>query len=110
METPRRELFQCTHGSSLHMNSAMSQRPSLVPHTQKTPSPEAVASSQDVWWLISALPNEESYKNTSPRAIAAAVFIGFVLGLYAVLWKCMVSPPQRKKRRVRVRDKRSQVC
>lgn len=45
-----------------------------------------------------------------PGAIAAAVFIGFVLGLYAVLWKCMVSPPQRKKRRVRVRDKRSQVC
>ncbi|KAK6306114.1 uncharacterized protein sb:cb288 [Coregonus clupeaformis] len=45
-----------------------------------------------------------------PGAIAAAVFIGFVLALYAVLWKCMVSPPQRKKRRVRVRDKRSQVC
>ncbi|XP_020345985.1 uncharacterized protein sb:cb288 isoform X1 [Oncorhynchus kisutch] len=42
-----RELFQCTHGSSLHMNSAMSQRPSLVPHTQKTPRPEAVASSQE---------------------------------------------------------------
>lgn len=28
-------------------------------------------------------------------AIAASVFIAFLLVLYAVLWKCMVSPPQR---------------
>lgn len=28
-------------------------------------------------------------------AIAATVFIAFLLALYAVLWKCMVSPPQR---------------
>lgn len=28
-------------------------------------------------------------------AIAATVFIAFILALYAVLWKCMVSPPQR---------------
>ncbi|XP_071774647.2 uncharacterized protein LOC139926741 [Centroberyx gerrardi] len=41
-----------------------------------------------------------------PGAIAAAVFIAFLLALYAVLWKCMVSPPQRKKRKVRVREQR----
>lgn len=28
-------------------------------------------------------------------AIAATVFIIFLLALYAVLWKCMVSPPKR---------------
>ncbi|XP_060927234.1 uncharacterized protein sb:cb288 [Limanda limanda] len=38
-----------------------------------------------------------------PGAIAAAVFITFLLALYAVLWKCMVSPPQRKHSKVRVR-------
>ncbi|KAJ8005910.1 hypothetical protein DPEC_G00122800 [Dallia pectoralis] len=37
-----------------------------------------------------------------PGTIAAAVFIGFILALYAVLWKCMVSPPQRLRKRVRV--------
>ncbi|XP_054587626.1 uncharacterized protein [Nothobranchius furzeri] len=40
-----------------------------------------------------------------PGAIAATVFIVFLLGLYAVLWKCMMSPPQRKKRKVRTRVK-----
>ncbi|CAJ1069254.1 uncharacterized protein sb:cb288 [Xyrichtys novacula] len=38
-----------------------------------------------------------------PGAIAATVFITFLLALYAVLWKCMVSPPQRKHNKVRVR-------
>ncbi|XP_034092364.1 uncharacterized protein sb:cb288 isoform X2 [Gymnodraco acuticeps] len=38
-------------------------------------------------------------------AIAATVFIAFLLALYAVLWKCMVSPPQRKHCKVRVRVK-----
>ncbi|AWP07433.1 putative synaptobrevin -like YKT6 [Scophthalmus maximus] len=38
-----------------------------------------------------------------PGAIAATVFIAFLLALYAVLWKCMVSPPQRKHSKVRVR-------
>ncbi|XP_054630821.1 uncharacterized protein sb:cb288 [Dunckerocampus dactyliophorus] len=38
-----------------------------------------------------------------PGAIAAALFIALLLGLYAVLWKCMVSPPQRKRRKVRAR-------
>ncbi|XP_045889927.1 uncharacterized protein sb:cb288 isoform X2 [Micropterus dolomieu] len=38
-----------------------------------------------------------------PGAIAATVFIAFILALYAVLWKCMVSPPQRKHGKVRVR-------
>ncbi|KAG7480788.1 hypothetical protein MATL_G00059880 [Megalops atlanticus] len=48
-----------------------------------------------------------------PGGIAAAVFISFLLALYAVLWKCMVTPPRRKekkKRRVRLREQRSQVC
>ncbi|XP_041642425.1 uncharacterized protein sb:cb288 isoform X2 [Cheilinus undulatus] len=40
-----------------------------------------------------------------PGAIAATLFIAFLLALYAVLWKCMVSPPQRKHRKVRVRVK-----
>ncbi|KAL7827291.1 hypothetical protein SRHO_G00330090, partial [Serrasalmus rhombeus] len=34
-----------------------------------------------------------------PGAIAAALFIGFILALYTVLWKCMVSPPKRGKRK-----------
>ncbi|TWW60114.1 hypothetical protein D4764_05G0002040 [Takifugu flavidus] len=38
-----------------------------------------------------------------PGAIAATVFIIFLLALYAVLWKCMVSPPKRKKRKTRGR-------
>ncbi|XP_041793520.1 uncharacterized protein sb:cb288 [Chelmon rostratus] len=49
---------------------------------------------------------EESLTATSgiiPGAIAATVFIAFFLALYAVLWKCMVSPPQRKHSKVRVR-------
>ncbi|XP_061529417.1 uncharacterized protein sb:cb288 [Phycodurus eques] len=49
----------------------------------------------------------EDTLNTSngiiPGAIAAAMFITMLLGLYAVLWKCMVSPPQRKRRKVRGR-------
>ncbi|XP_034548858.1 uncharacterized protein sb:cb288 [Notolabrus celidotus] len=45
-----------------------------------------------------------------PGAIAATVFITFLLALYAVLWKCMVSPPQRKHNKVRVRvQQRSSV-
>ncbi|XP_049908113.1 uncharacterized protein sb:cb288 [Epinephelus moara] len=49
---------------------------------------------------------EDSIASSSgiiPGAIAATVFIVFLLGLYAVLWKCMVSPPQRKHNKVRVR-------
>ncbi|KAM6943893.1 uncharacterized protein PEZ65_001817 isoform 2-T2 [Lycodopsis pacificus] len=38
-------------------------------------------------------------------AIAATVFIALLLALYAVLWKCMVSPPQRKHSKLRVRVK-----
>ncbi|XP_040899183.1 uncharacterized protein sb:cb288 isoform X2 [Toxotes jaculatrix] len=38
-----------------------------------------------------------------PGLIAATVFIAFLLALYAILWKCMVSPPQRKHSKVRVR-------
>ncbi|KAM8885920.1 uncharacterized protein AB9W97_013297 [Spinachia spinachia] len=40
-----------------------------------------------------------------PGAIAATVFIALLLALYAVLWKCMVSPPRRKHSKVRVRVK-----
>uniref|UniRef100_UPI0037E84F3E uncharacterized protein isoform X2 n=1 Tax=Semicossyphus pulcher TaxID=241346 RepID=UPI0037E84F3E len=49
---------------------------------------------------------EDSLSRSSgiiPGAIAATVFIAFLLGLYAILWKCMVSPPQRKHSKVRVR-------
>ncbi|KAL2092503.1 hypothetical protein ACEWY4_012301 [Coilia grayii] len=48
-----------------------------------------------------------------PGMTAAAVFIGFVLAIYALLWKCMVSPPRwKKKRRKRllVRDPRPLSC
>ncbi|KAG9335480.1 hypothetical protein JZ751_004609 [Albula glossodonta] len=36
-----------------------------------------------------------------PGGLAAAVFISFLLVLYAILWKCMVTSPKRgqKKRR-----------
>ncbi|XP_051509625.1 uncharacterized protein sb:cb288 [Myxocyprinus asiaticus] len=47
-----------------------------------------------------------------PGAIAAAVFIGFLLALYAVLWKCMVTQPKRRKKRtsLKVREQRSFMC
>ncbi|KAI1900902.1 hypothetical protein AGOR_G00054620 [Albula goreensis] len=52
-----------------------------------------------------------------PGGIAAAVFISFLLALYAVLWKCMVTPPKRstgrgkkKKKKRRVSEPRDQVC
>ncbi|TNN40490.1 hypothetical protein EYF80_049348 [Liparis tanakae] len=41
-----------------------------------------------------------------PAALAATVFIALLLALYAVLWKCMVSPPRRKHSKLRVRVKR----
>ncbi|KAM9360856.1 uncharacterized protein ABDE67_001484 [Symphorus nematophorus] len=53
---------------------------------------------------------EDSLTSSSgiiPGAIAATVFIAFLLGLYTVLWKCMVSPPQRKHSKVRVRVQQS---
>ncbi|XP_069379576.1 uncharacterized protein [Paralichthys olivaceus] len=56
---------------------------------------------------------EDSVTSSSgiiPGAIAATVFITLLLALYAVLWKCMVSPPQRKHSKVRVRlQQRSSV-
>lgn len=47
-----------------------------------------------------------------PGAIAAAVFIGFLLALYTVLWKCMVTQPKRRKKRVslKAREQRSLTC
>ncbi|XP_059379959.1 uncharacterized protein sb:cb288 [Carassius carassius] len=47
-----------------------------------------------------------------PGAIAAAVFIGFLLALYAALWKCMVKQPGRRKKRARpkAREHRSLTC
>ncbi|XP_074495380.1 uncharacterized protein LOC141769833 [Sebastes fasciatus] len=56
------------------------------------------------------LPSHTDDSSTSrsgiiPGAIAATVFIVFLLALYAVLWKCMVSPPKRKHRKKRVRVK-----
>ncbi|XP_060787276.1 uncharacterized protein sb:cb288 [Neoarius graeffei] len=34
-----------------------------------------------------------------PGMIAAVIFIILLLALYTVLWKCMVSPPKRGKRK-----------
>ncbi|KAG7476865.1 hypothetical protein MATL_G00087320 [Megalops atlanticus] len=47
-----------------------------------------------------------------PGAIAAAVFIGFLLVLYALLWKCMVKAPRRKEKtkRSKGRDLKQLVC
>ncbi|XP_002663231.1 uncharacterized protein sb:cb288 [Danio rerio] len=47
-----------------------------------------------------------------PGAIAAAVFIAFLLALYTVLWKCMISPPKRRKKRasLRAHEQRSLTC
>ncbi|XP_077325801.1 uncharacterized protein LOC143960776 isoform X3 [Lithobates pipiens] len=36
-----------------------------------------------------------------PGLIAAGIFITFLLCLYAILWKCMVSPPNNRKRKKR---------
>ncbi|XP_056275523.1 uncharacterized protein sb:cb288 [Pseudoliparis swirei] len=38
--------------------------------------------------------------------VPATVFIALLRALYAVLWKCMVSPPRRKHSKLRVRVKR----
>ncbi|XP_056319347.1 uncharacterized protein sb:cb288 [Danio aesculapii] len=47
-----------------------------------------------------------------PGAIAAAVFIAFLLALYTVLWKCMISQPKRRKKRVSLKahEQRSLTC
>ncbi|KAJ8400103.1 hypothetical protein AAFF_G00401420 [Aldrovandia affinis] len=48
-----------------------------------------------------------------PGAMAAAVFISFLLVLYAVLWKCMGSSPQRRekrKKRSKSREQAQLVC
>ncbi|KAM5172430.1 uncharacterized protein ACMZJ9_005222 isoform 2-T2 [Mantella aurantiaca] len=37
-----------------------------------------------------------------PGLIAAGIFIMFLLCLYAILWKCMVSPPNKKRRKRKV--------
>ncbi|XP_077118878.1 uncharacterized protein LOC143774950 [Ranitomeya variabilis] len=34
-----------------------------------------------------------------PGLIAAGIFIMFLLCLYAILWKCMVSPPHKKRKK-----------
>ncbi|XP_048875830.1 uncharacterized protein sb:cb288 isoform X2 [Brienomyrus brachyistius] len=46
-----------------------------------------------------------------PGGIAAAVFISLLLALYAVLWKCMGTPPRKKeKRKVKIHEQREQLC
>ncbi|KAK7135541.1 hypothetical protein R3I94_014268 [Phoxinus phoxinus] len=47
-----------------------------------------------------------------PGVIAAAVFIGLLLALYTVLWKCMVTQPKRRKKRtsLKAREQRSLMC
>ncbi|XP_072537232.1 uncharacterized protein [Salminus brasiliensis] len=51
--------------------------------------------------VASPAPLTETPKRSGivPGAIAAALFISFILALYTVLWKCMVSPPKRGKRK-----------
>ncbi|KAM3924182.1 uncharacterized protein RB166_007549 [Leptodactylus fuscus] len=34
-----------------------------------------------------------------PGLIAAGIFIMFLLCLYAILWKCMISPPRKKRKK-----------
>ncbi|XP_069038501.1 uncharacterized protein [Lepisosteus oculatus] len=59
------------------------------PHTQPTAGSEVVRGSGII-----------------PGGIAAAVFISFLLALYAVLWKCMVAAPKRheKKRKAKTQQ------
>ncbi|XP_078808450.1 uncharacterized protein LOC110015603 [Oryzias latipes] len=42
-----------------------------------------------------------------PGIVAATVFITFLLALYTVLWRCMTSPRQRKRSKVRARLNKS---
>ncbi|XP_049341883.1 uncharacterized protein sb:cb288 isoform X1 [Astyanax mexicanus] len=51
--------------------------------------------------VASPAPLTETPKRSGiiPGSIAAALFISFILALYTVLWKCMVSPPRRGKRK-----------
>ncbi|KAM9474892.1 uncharacterized protein Hap1MRO34_010841 [Clarias gariepinus] len=53
--------------------------------------------------VASPASNSERPKRSGiiPGMIAAGIFIILLLALYAVLWKCMVSPPKRgKKKRI----------
>ncbi|KAL4609544.1 hypothetical protein GN956_G23891 [Arapaima gigas] len=47
-----------------------------------------------------------------PGGIAAAVFISFLLALYAMLWKCMGSAPKRKdkKKKPKAHEQTELVC
>ncbi|KAG9488784.1 hypothetical protein GDO78_005006 [Eleutherodactylus coqui] len=43
-----------------------------------------------------------------PGLIAAGIFIMFLLCLYAILWKCMVSRPQKKQKKRSLASSHSQ--
>ncbi|KAJ8379242.1 hypothetical protein SKAU_G00000200 [Synaphobranchus kaupii] len=81
------------------------------------------AVSEQPWFVTDALYNgstanpqapgtdPDSVSGIIPGSIAAAVFISFLLALYAILWKCMVTAPKRKERkRGRAREQRDHVC
>ncbi|KAL4635988.1 hypothetical protein GN956_G13166 [Arapaima gigas] len=64
---------------------------------------------------LPGIPNTESPVESSgivPGLIAAALFIAFLLALYAMLWKCMVSQHNRKgaMRRVKMRRRPDLAC
>lgn len=70
-----------------------------MPWKQRVRSVETTESDAAQWFLCSGMSNTPARQGESLRwfsgAIAATLFIGLLLLLYAVLWKCMVSPPQR---------------
>ncbi|CAG07820.1 unnamed protein product [Tetraodon nigroviridis] len=69
-----------------------------VLHTPQLANDSGTAATQAPWTDVAL-----TSSGIIPGAIAATVFIIFLLLLYAVLWKCMVSPPKRKKKKKRVR-------
>ncbi|XP_075889373.1 uncharacterized protein LOC142893034 [Nelusetta ayraudi] len=65
-----------------------------VSHTLQQPNASATAA---------ARPSGKDGSGIIHGAIAATLFIALLLVLYTILWKCMVSQPQRKQRRIRPR-------
>ncbi|XP_072560176.1 uncharacterized protein [Paramormyrops kingsleyae] len=61
---------------------------------------------------LTAAPPTQKTSGIVPGLIAAGLFILFLLGLYALLWRCMVSQPSRRQRkeRARARGKPDPVC
>ncbi|XP_063050562.1 uncharacterized protein sb:cb288 isoform X2 [Engraulis encrasicolus] len=98
---------------TLHGTNTTSQGV-LEPPPWMSSTAEQTAGTTVVPWQSHTEQPLEPGSGIIPGMTASALFICFVLAVYALLWKCMVSPPRRRnqKRRNRplVRDPRPLPC